>query len=147
MENLPSTTESAKYISSVSEIADTLCVELKRAGFIIQRYDAYSTESIYLKLDFGVCNSIRISNHQGKKYLKYRYNIGPHIKEYREVRDKFPRYYYRADKIGNLLKKILKDRDFKRKRYGDYLYKKYMRKNQLENKENKGFWKESVIIN
>lgn len=62
------------------EIADYLSEELKNNGFTVHRYDAFSTKSIYLKLDYGVCNSIRISDHNGKKYLKYRYNIGEGIK-------------------------------------------------------------------
>ena len=99
---------------TINEIADFLCKKLSDEGFVIQRYDAYSTNSIYLKLDYGVCNSIRISDHPGKKHLKYRYNIGPNITEYKEVKDRFPRYYYRADKLNNLIKKILKDRDLKK---------------------------------
>ena len=62
------------------EIADYLSEELKNNGFTVHRYDGFSTKSIYLKLDYGVCNSIRISDHNGKKYLKYRYNIGEGIK-------------------------------------------------------------------
>lgn len=56
--------------SIITQVADTLCRRLLSAGFIVHRYDAYSTNSIYLKLDCGVCNSIRISDHTGKSYLK-----------------------------------------------------------------------------
>ena len=59
----------------LNDIANDIIKTLKSIGFVIQRYDAYSTNSIYLKLDYGVCNSIRISDHTGKKYLKYRYNV------------------------------------------------------------------------
>lgn len=52
------------------ELADYLCKRLIAEGFAVQRYDAYKTDSIYLKLDFGVCNSIWISDHLGKRYLK-----------------------------------------------------------------------------
>lgn len=67
--------------SIITQVADTLCRRLLSAGFIVHRYDAYSTNSIYLKLDCGVCNSIRISDHTGKGYLKYRYNIGSDIRK------------------------------------------------------------------
>lgn len=43
--------------------------------FIVHRYNAYSTNSIYLKIDCGLCKSIRISDHRGKGYLRYTYNI------------------------------------------------------------------------
>ena len=45
-------------------IADYIQSKLLEYGFKIQRYNAYSTNSIYLKLDYGVCNSIRISDHK-----------------------------------------------------------------------------------
>lgn len=34
--------------------------------FIVHRYNAYSTNSIYLKIDCCLCKSIRISDHHGK---------------------------------------------------------------------------------
>lgn len=35
---------------------------------VIHRLDAYSTNSIYLKFDYGIVNSLRISDHEGKKH-------------------------------------------------------------------------------
>lgn len=132
---------------SVFKIAEILCKQLVKAGFIVQRYDAYSTNSIYLKLDYGVCNSIRISDHPGKKYLKYRYNIGSFVTEYKYIRDKFPRFYYREDKVSNLMKKILQDKQEKIERYGLSNYQKFMNENKANNSESKGFWKNARIIN
>lgn len=132
---------------SVLKIAEILCKQLVEAGFIVQRYDAYSTNSIYLKLDYGVCNSIRISDHPGKKHLKYRYNIGPFITEYKYVRDKFPRFYYRQDRIKNLMKKILEDKQEKINKYGMGNYQKFMEQNQIDNSESKGFWRNAKNIN
>ena len=48
-----------------------MCELLLEKGFIVQRYDSVTTNSIYLKLDYGMCNSIRISDHKGKKHLSY----------------------------------------------------------------------------
>ena len=64
----------------LKEIAQYLENKLLEQGFIIHRYDSYSTNSIYLKLDYGVMNSIRISDHKGKQYLSYKYNIECGIK-------------------------------------------------------------------
>ena len=44
-------------------------------GFKINRYYARTTRSIYLKLDYGVCGAIRISDHIGKKKYKYKLNL------------------------------------------------------------------------
>ena len=114
----------------LNDIAEMLCRNLISEGFIIQRYDAYSSNSIYLKLDYGACNSIRISDHPGKKYLKYRYNIGPYVKEFQEVKDKFPRIYYRETKSQSLLKRIIRDKSGKLQYYGKEKYKKLMEENR-----------------
>lgn len=125
---------------TIEEFSNKLARRLVEAGFVVFRYDASSTASVYLKLDHGVCNSIRISNHEGKGHLKYRYNIGPHIgKRHMEV-DRFPRYYYPMWDVDALVEQILSDRAVKLKQYGHERYKGYMRKNQKEYKGTEGFW-------
>ena len=59
---------------SLNDIADAVIQKL-RGKVIIHRYDSFSTNSIYLKFDYGVANSLRISDHDGKRHLRYRYNI------------------------------------------------------------------------
>ncbi|WP_181879268.1 hypothetical protein [Levilactobacillus brevis] len=44
-------------------------------GIKVMRYDAYSTNSVYLKLDYGLLYTLRISDHPGKRYLAYRFNV------------------------------------------------------------------------
>ena len=130
----------------LNDIAEMLCRNLISEGFIIQRYDAYSSNSIYLKLDYGVCNSIRISDHPGKKYLKYRYNIGPYVDEFQEVKDKFPRIYYRETKSQSLLKRIIRDKSGKLQYYGKEKYKKLMEENKIKNMNSKGFWSQAELV-
>lgn len=132
--------------NNIRDIADYLIENLIKQGVVIQRYDSYSTNSIYIKLDYGVCNSIRISNHPGKKHLKYRYNIGTDIKEFRKVHDKYKRYYYRADKAPELVKKILSDRKVKIDRYGSRKYQSYMQKNKKDDCGNAGFWRQAKLV-
>lgn len=130
----------------LQETASWIIKELLAEGFTIQRYDAASTGSIYLKLDYGVCNSIRISDHNGKDYLKYRYNIGPHIeKEHTEI-DKYPRIYMPLSQAGQLAQRIVKDRKAKRKQYGAQNYQKYMEVNRKKNKDAKGFWAKAHLV-
>ena len=118
--------------NELDNLADSIAKRLIAEGFTVQRYDAYTTNSIYLKLDYGVCNSIRISDHPGKRYLKYRYNIGSFVKEYRKEKDKFDRFYYRADKSKNMIKKIMDDREAKKSRYGEDGYRRLMHKRLVE---------------
>ena len=60
---------------TIKKIADDISRSLLEEGFDILRYDSYSSNSVYLKIDFGVCHTIRISDHPGKKHLHYRYNV------------------------------------------------------------------------
>ncbi len=121
--------------SELAGLADSIAKRLIEEGFTVQRYNAYTTNSIYLKLDYGVCNSIRISDHPGKKHLKYRYNIGTFVTGYREEKDRYPRLYYQAGKTRNLVRRILRDREDKLARYGPDGYRRLMQKNR-QDKEN-----------
>lgn len=132
--------------NDLKNLADMIIEKLLDAGFVIQRYDAYSTDSIYLKLDYGVCNSIRISNHGGKKYLKYRYNIGPHIKKRHSKKDLYDRYYFPDNQAGQMIKQIISDRADKVRRYGEKEYKSYMDENRRKNVDTKGFWDKAVLV-
>ena len=58
---------------NIRDLATEVAQKLVEAGFVVHRYNAYSTQSVYLKLDYGVANSIRISDHKGKEKLSYRY--------------------------------------------------------------------------
>ena len=54
---------------TIKKIADDISRSLLEEGFDILRYDSYSSNSVYLKIDCGVCHTIRISDHPGKKHL------------------------------------------------------------------------------
>lgn len=129
----------------LNNIADVIIATLKTNGFSIHRYDAYSTNSIYLKLDYGVCNSIRISDHEGKQHLKYRYNVIIDGKE-ESVLDKYPRYYYNQNSLDKLLFRIILDRQQKVSKYGTVAYNNFMRQNNQESHDKKGFWAQAKLI-
>lgn len=124
---------------TLQEIADSICRRLKKKGFSILRYDAMSTDSIYLKLDYGVCNSIRIGGHRGKSKLKYRYNIGTNIKKVEQVHDQFTQFYYPASEEDRLIQRILFDRKVKREQYGSR-YAAFMAQNKTQMGRVPGFW-------
>lgn len=127
---------------TLHQLSDIVIKELKQHGFKIQRYDAYSTKSIYLKLDYGVCNSIRISDHKGKKGLNYRYNLLTHLDYMNQERTSqgWIRAYYPPNWTDIMIQDIVRDRDERLKRYGEDSYKHYMKKNKLEYQNSPGFW-------
>lgn len=79
-------------------------------GFTVHRLDSFTTNSVYLKVDCGVCHSIRVSDHRGKKHLKYRYNIGSYVRKFRSVHDMHRRYYFTVDEVDRLVNFVKYDR-------------------------------------
>ncbi len=130
-------------MKEIQKAADQLICALKKENFVIHRYESFSTNSIYLKLDYGVGNSIRISDHKGKKYLKYRFNLEvgrKQINKHMEANG-LHRFYYPINQINQLVKDIVKERNKKIKKYGHRNYKTYMERNREDNLEKKrGFW-------
>lgn len=111
------------------EIAKIIIPKLQNLGFIVHRYDAYSTNSIYLKLDYGVACGIRISDHNGKKQYHYRFNL---IKNYTGnkviTNGNLVSYFYNFDEIDNLLIDAQKEKIYKIKKYGLEKYQEILNK-------------------
>ena len=136
----------------VNMLAREVVDALKCAGFTVHRYNSYSTNSIFLKVDYGVCKSIRISDHGGKQYLKYRYNIGTN---YDEIKSElvmfngysFERFYYPACCVGDMLFHIRAYRDELIAKYGKTAYMKIELKEYEEHIKDKGFWQQARLVN
>lgn len=127
---------------TIKQLANELVTCFLKEGFNVQIYEAYSTSSVYIKLDYGLSNSIRISDHKGKKHLRYRFNVLINETGYRtKVQGGIERRYYGTDKISKLISDIIKFRDSKIQYYGgldEYTNKKLYYKNLCSG--NKGFW-------
>lgn len=139
-----------RYVKDIAlnKVANEIIRKLKARGFRIQRYDAVTSSSIYLKMDYGVCNSIRISDHKGKKHLQYRYNVikGHKGPSQHKSPQGWPRYYYGLNDIDKLIKDILKARDLKISNYGVAGYLEFMNKNQRLGADKSGFWQHCVEV-
>lgn len=84
---------------TIRDLAAYVCDRLV-GKVLIHRYDAYSTNSVYLKFDYGVANSLRIADHAGKEYLSYRFNIILTLTEPKnDLSGRFPRNYYPPDMV------------------------------------------------
>lgn len=103
---------------------------LKNKGFKINRYYARTTKSIYLKLDYGVCGAIRISDHVGKRKYRYKFNLIKGYKGPKEIIDRgFSRRYYSYNNTEELITDIEKEKKDKIQKYGIRNYKMYMIEN------------------
>lgn len=136
----------------IKKAANYLQTALLNSGIIIHRYDAYSTCSTYLKLDWGALNSIRISDHSGYDHLSYKYNVNSNYKGSKGIWKKdgkgFWKYYIGADKnsLDSLISTILKDRFHKNTFYN---YSELIEKCKQDSKTSKGFWEKAqeVVLN
>lgn len=132
--------------TTLQEVTDYLVTQLKAHGISLLYYHAYSTNSRYCKLDEGVLHTIRISDHHGKRHLKYRYEIGPHIPHKTCIRKQgFPYYQYNSKEVDQLIEDIFHERKILRHRYGN-LYEKFRQDNLANKKSQKGFWSQAKYI-
>lgn len=118
-----------------NKVAKELIKNLRELGFIVHRYDAVTTNSIYLKLDYGVCCGIRIADHKGKQKYHYRFNV---YKDYDGdrvvIRDNLISYFYTFNEIPQLLRRIHEERKLKIKKYGIDKYKRIMKMESEKNR-------------
>lgn len=129
----------------MKNIANYICDKLLDRGIIVHRYDAYSTNSIYLKLDYGMANSIRISDHIGKKHLSYMYNIGRDIKYNYVTETNFTRYFFSFDSVDEMIDMIINKRLAKtiRMNVEGESYNLLMEEYKERSKNSKGFWEQA----
>lgn len=128
---------------TIKEVADQLIFDLKNAGFQILRYDAYSTDSVYLKLDYGVSGSIRISDHKGYDRLKYTFNVGIKI---RKSYQKEGRNFYSIDDLDALVDDCITYRDNRLLLFGTPTYNHYMELNKERGRQQLGFWQKAKRV-
>lgn len=111
------------------DVAKIVIPKLLEMNFIVHRYNAFSTSSIYLKLDYGLSCGIRIADHTGKKKYHYRFNV---IKDYKgdriTKRDNLISYFFNYSELEKLLDEVQKERQSKIEKYGLENYQKYMKK-------------------
>ena len=111
------------------QVAKLLTKELLKLKFTVHRYNAYSTNSIYLKLDYGISCGIRIADHPGKKKYHYRFNV---IKDYKGDRvttfGSLISYFYSFNELNKVIEAVKQERENKVSKYGIQNYKEYMKK-------------------
>ncbi|WP_341780475.1 hypothetical protein [Levilactobacillus sp. HBUAS70063] len=129
---------------TIIKTAGTLVSFLRHNGVRIMRYDSYSSNSIYLKLDYGLLYSIRISDHRGKEHLRYRFNVIKGYKGPRYVPTKWgwQREFYQLepDDLNDLCMQILYMKEAKLREFGPFRYQTLMEKRQRMHATEHGFW-------
>lgn len=139
-----------KNSTSINKFVEKLVSRLKQEGFLIQYYHSMTSESVYLKLDYGVANSIRISDHKGNPKLCYRYNFQQNmtqksIIEY-EGSNGLPRYFASFDNMDAMVMLIVRHRHLKRRKLGVKKYNKAIEIAYAQNEGRPGFWQKYKYV-
>lgn len=130
---------------SLKDVAEYIVIRLKEEGFSVLYYESFSSNSIYIKMDYGVCNSIRISDHHSrKKHLHYRYNVVTSV-SHKHCKDnsRHPRWFYPTWDAETLVRDIVNCRRDKVIKYG-IKYKHYVTRSKIDHAHCGGFWEHSV---
>lgn len=70
----------SKSIKLLENIAEKVIAELKTVGVDAYIWHRATTGSVYIRFEDSRVGSIRIGNHEGRKHLKYRYNLRNDLK-------------------------------------------------------------------
>lgn len=130
----------------IKRAAEYLVAKLKENGITVMRYDAYTSSSVYLKLDDGVIGTLRISDHKSKKGLRYKYNLIKGSQLRKHDAKGVTRYYFPFREIELLVEKILYDRRVLFNKYNESNYIRFMEMNRERGKEQKGFWQQAKYV-
>lgn len=97
--------------------AEELCSQLIQKGFIVHMYQAVTSSSIYIKLDYGASYTIRISDHKGIPKYDYRYNLMMNMtrnetKKFAKSlpRPKYPRLFFSRNDVDLMVQAIVLSR-------------------------------------
>lgn len=108
--------------------------ELKARGFVVHRTDAVHSPSAYLKLDWGMANTVRISDHYGSgDRLNFRFNVVSDVTEpYITTHDgDIVRHWYGFNHLGQVIRDIEALRSNKVAAMGDETYAWLMDRNRV----------------
>ncbi|MBQ0836082.1 hypothetical protein KBP51_06320 [Lactiplantibacillus pentosus] len=131
--------------------ANTLVNFFHSRGIKVMRYNAFSTNSVYLKLDYGLLYSVRISDHRGKQHLQYRFNAtdGYHGPGTAPTKWGWKREYYSLDsaELNQMCRSIIKLRAQTIEKLGPFGYQRAMEWRKRRNQNTKGFWQSAQDLN
>ena len=123
-------------MKTTRDIMFDLLRRLDKEGFVLHYLQAYSTNSCYIKMDFGVCKSIRIADHKGIDKYEYTFNLMLGLdKSYVDN----GRHFYSLDDVEIMIQDIKTHREILQDEYG-FKYFEFMLKNKKEMETKKGFW-------
>jgi|SRR5690625_613826 len=135
-------------MGQIQKASDFIVQKCKENGIVVHRYKAKTSNSIYLKFDWGVAHSLRISDHKGVKKYHYRFSLLKGLRKTTRItmRNNSHSTYYPFREIYQCWDDILRNRKEVMKKKGKELYLKEMKEmeeriNRLPRHKLYPFWK------
>ena len=124
---------------------------VKSFGIHVLRYDSKSSDSIYLKFDYGLAGSLKISDHNNTNGLKDVFNIiqnleNPYSEKVNLNNGSMDTYYYPDCLYKNVAKDIVRYKDYRVAKYGLSGYSDYSIKNKEKIKKSRTFWSKAIEV-
>lgn len=117
-----------KTVKLAQEVVASIRQHLPEVHVLLYHSTAY--DSVYLKFDYGVGNSLRIADHSSKKeHLDYRYNVLlDAVGMTQKKGEKYIKYFYGPEQksIADLAYAIAANIQEKKRRFGEERYKYFM---------------------
>lgn len=136
---------------SLADIATDIIKFAKSNDIHVLRYDSKSSNSIYLKFDYGMAGSLRLSDTQSTNDLRHTFNLLSCIdKPYKDScfnEDKnSTMFYYPISMTQNVMIDIVRFKEFRKSKYGPQKYKALFDKYKENREEKIGFWKKASQV-
>ena len=133
--------------SKVEQSIEGLIQSLKEMKIHVLRGEDPKTNTIYLKLDWGVLSTIRISDQIDSGKYSYKYNVIIGAKKGSVKQENgVTREYYTLRELKALFSSIEIEREEKLYKYGQTNYQKYIRSNQQQTHQQKGFFENAKQV-
>lgn len=107
-------------MNQIEKAAEYVVYRCKEHGIIVHRHRSKTSNSIYLKFDYGVSHSLRISDHKGIEKYHYKFVIIKGLKEIVRVnyRNASHSTFYPFRKILQCVEEILMHREKMIEKFG-----------------------------
>lgn len=143
--------EERGMVERITDVEELLIEKLLQSDFKIMIYYARTTNSIYIKVDYGILDTIRISDHDIPKHKRpCEYNIVPDIYSYSQIRMQGGRkiLYATDDDMGvtMITTMLLSKRRKIRRMYGKIKYLQHIYDRRQSMVKHDGFWEHAVEI-
>lgn len=141
-----------KIISEeTKKVALIIQEEFKRRGYIVHRFNDYPNRTIILKLEYGLMDTIRISEKpDGKINFPYKYNVQMDLKRVRSVeKDGKVRYYYPYTNFSEMFETVEYYYLDLIEKYGERWYKEKVEELKMKSVYGYGasyFWKKAARV-